>query len=470
MSDVKVLKNYINGEWVESNSTDFEEVFNPATEEVITTIIEATKEEVDQAVASAKSAFTEWNTTPPAKRADYVRQILEGIKEKKQELADLMVKELGTSQTFAEETQVTLSITEMEATLEEFDGFEFEETVDNATLIKEGFGVVACITPWNYPLNQIQRKITPALLAGNTVVVKPAELTPLTALLLTEIIDKTDLPKGVFNLVLGSGKKAGNYLTSHPDVDVLSFTGSTEVGKIMYEKAGQTVKKLVLELGGKSPMVYLKGGDLELAVKKSATTLLNNQGQTCSALSRLIVPKDELEKTKELLKEFYEDIKVGDPADEDTVVGPISSKDQYETVLNYIQKGKEEGAEVLLGGNKIEGKGYYVEPTVFVHVTNDMTIAQEEIFGPVLVVITYDSVEEAVEIANDVIYGLSGAVVGPEEEAIKVARQIRTGNVLINDGEETAKAPFGGYKQSGLGRENGLYGVEDYLEVKALFI
>ncbi|GAA0359428.1 aldehyde dehydrogenase family protein [Alkalibacterium iburiense] len=463
-------KLYYDGQWQKSKSDKTIEVINPATEEVITTIIEATEEDVNRAVASAKAAFNEWNTTSPSKRTEYVRNILEGIKNKKQELADMMVKELGTSQTFAEETQVTLSTSEMEATLEEFESFEFEEKVDNATIIKEGFGVVACITPWNYPLNQIQRKITPALLAGNTVVVKPAELTPLTALLLTEIIDEAGLPKGVFNLILGSGEEAGDFLTSHPDVDVISFTGSTKVGKSLYEKAGKTVKQLVLELGGKSPMVYLKGGDLELAVKKAATTLLNNQGQSCSALSRLIVPKDELENTKEILKELYKDVKVGDPADDDTVVGPISSKDQYDTVLNYIQKGKDEGAEVLLGGNKIEGQGYYVEPTVFVNVTNDMTIAQEEIFGPVLVVITYDSVEEAVDIANDVIYGLSGGVVGPKEEAIKVARQIRSGNVFINDGEKTAKAPFGGYKQSGLGRENGIYGVEDYLEIKALFI
>lgn len=463
-------KHYYDGQWQTSDSQKTIDVINPATEEVITHIIEATEGDVNKAVASAKEAFVEWNTTPPSERADYIRKILDGINDKKQELADMMVKELGTSQTFAEETQVTLSTSEMEATLEEFESFAFEEKVDNATLIKEGFGVVACITPWNYPLNQIQRKITPALLAGNTVVVKPAEITPLTALLLTEIIDEARLPKGVFNLILGSGDETGNILTSHPDVAIISFTGSTKVGRSLYEKASKTVKQLVLELGGKSPMVYLKGGDLELAVKKSAMTLLNNQGQSCSALSRLLVPKDELDKTITLLKDLYQDIKVGDPTDKDTVVGPISSKEQYETVLDYIEKGKEEGAEVLLGGNKIEGKGYYIEPTVFIHVTNDMTIAQEEIFGPVLTVITYDSVDEAVEIANDMIYGLSGAVVGPHEEAIQVARRIRTGNVFINDGEKTAKAPFGGYKQSGLGRENGIYGLEDYLEIKALFI
>lgn len=460
---------YYNGKWQDAQSDDYAEVINPTTEEVIGKVVNANEEDVNRAVSAAKAAFDDWNTTDPSKRAEYVQKILDGIKEREEELIETMIEELGTSRQFAKNTQVGLAEKEMGATLEEIDSFSFEEEVDNATVIKEGYGVVACITPWNYPLNQIQRKITPALLAGNTVVVKPANLTPLTALLLADIVDKAGLPDGVFNLITGEGSSAGDYLTSHEDVSVISFTGSTKVGKSLYEKAKTTVKQIVLELGGKSPMVYLKGGDLEMAVKNSANTLLHNQGQTCSALSRLLVPKDELERTKEVIKDYYKDIKVGDPNDEDTMVGPIASEDQMETVLNYIEKGKEEGAEVLVGGNKLDRKGYYVEPTVFVNVTNDMTIAQEEIFGPVLVVITYDSVEEAIELANDSIYGLSGGVVGPEDEAIKVARKLRTGNITINDGASTPKAPFGGYKQSGLGRENGLYGVEDYLELKAIF-
>ncbi|SJN16786.1 Aldehyde dehydrogenase [Marinilactibacillus psychrotolerans 42ea] len=424
---------------------------------------------MDLAVTSAKTAFSEWNQTNPETRADYMEKFLNGIKDRKQDLMDIMIKELGTSSIFADQTQVGLAVKEMSATIEEIRKYNFEETVDNATIIKEGFGVVACITPWNYPLNQIQRKITPALLAGNTVVVKPANMTPLTALLLAEIADEAGLPKGVLNIVTGPGSETGDYLTSHPDVSVISFTGSTKVGSSLYEKAKTTIKKLVLELGGKSPMVYLKGGDLELAVKNAANTVLHNQGQTCSALTRLFVPKDELERTKEVLKNYYKDIKVGDPAEEDTIVGPLVSKDQMETVLGYIEKGKEEGADVLIGGNKMDRKGYYVEPTVFVNVKNNMTIAQEEIFGPVLVVITYDNVDEAIELANDSIYGLSGGVVGPEEEAVKVARQIRTGNITINGAARSPKAPFGGYKQSGFGRENGLYGVEDYFEIKAIF-
>ncbi|GEL65891.1 aldehyde dehydrogenase family protein [Marinilactibacillus psychrotolerans] len=460
---------YYNGEWQKAQSTDYTDVINPTTEETIGKVVNANQQDVDLAVTSAKTAFSEWNQTNPETRADYMEKFLNGIKDRKQDLMDIMIKELGTSSIFADQTQVGLAVKEMSATIEEIRKYNFEETVDNATIIKEGFGVVACITPWNYPLNQIQRKITPALLAGNTVVVKPANMTPLTALLLAEIADEAGLPKGVFNIVTGPGSETGDYLTSHPDVSVISFTGSTKVGSSLYEKAKTTIKKLVLELGGKSPMVYLKGGDLELAVKNAANTVLHNQGQTCSALTRLFVPKDELERTKEVLKNYYKDIKVGDPAEEDTIVGPLVSKDQMETVLGYIEKGKEEGAEVLIGGNKMDRKGYYVEPTVFVNVKNDMTIAQEEIFGPVLVVITYDNVDEAIELANDSIYGLSGGVVGPEEEAVKVARQIRTGNITINDAARSPKAPFGGYKQSGFGRENGLYGVEDYFEIKAIF-
>ncbi|SFK71431.1 aldehyde dehydrogenase (NAD+) [Marinilactibacillus piezotolerans] len=460
---------YYNGEWQKAQSTDYTEVINPTTEETMGKVVNANQKDVNSAVASAKTAFTEWNQTNPETRANYMEKFLNGIKDRKQDLMDIMIKELGTSATFADQTQVGLAVKEMSASIEEIRKYDFEETIDNATIIKEGFGVVACITPWNYPLNQIQRKITPALLAGNTVVVKPANMTPFTALLLAEIADEAGLPKGVFNIVTGPGSETGDYLTSHPDVSVISFTGSTKVGSSLYEKAKTNIKKLVLELGGKSPMVYLKGGDLELAVKNAANTVLHNQGQTCSALTRLFVPKDELERTKEVLKDYYKDIKVGDPAEEDTVVGPLVSKDQMETVLGYIEKGKEEGADVLIGGNKMDRKGYYVEPTVFVNVKNDMTIAQEEIFGPVLVVITYDDIEEAIELANDSIYGLSGGVVGPEEEAVKVARQIRTGNITINDAARSPKAPFGGYKQSGFGRENGLYGVEDYFEIKAIF-
>ncbi len=462
-------KIFINDKWQEANSNDYKEVTNTATEEVIAKVKSSTEDDVDQAVQSAKNAFNEWNELKPEERAEYVQKILDGIKERQEEIAETITKELGSAKKFSKNTQAQISVREMEATLKDFKNYTFEEELNNTTVLKEGAGVVACITPWNYPLNQIQRKVTPALLAGSTVVVKPASETPLTAFIYAEIVEKAGLPAGVFNLVTGKGSIIGDYLAGHEDVAVISFTGSTEVGKGLYEKASTNVKKIVLELGGKSVMLYLEGGDLEAAIKQSAGTVIDNQGQTCSALSRLLVPKEKLEETEAFIKEYYKDIKVGNPADDDVRVGPMVSEDQYNTVLDYIKKGKEEGAEVLVGGKAIEGKGFFIEPTVFTNVTNDMTIAREEIFGPVLTVLTYDTVEEAIEIANDSPYGLSGAVVGPQEEAVAVARKLRTGNVTVNQGDRNPSAPFGGYKESGFGRENGTYAIEDYVELKAIF-
>ena len=461
---------YINGEWTESTGTEMVDVINPATEEVIETVVVGTEEDVDKAVAAAKAAFSSWNETPIEERIEYMEKVYDEIEKHQQEIADTIVAELGASQTFAEENHAPQPLSEMRATLDAVKEYEFEYFEESAKIIKEGYGVVACVTPWNYPINQIQRKITPAILAGNTVIVKPASNTPLTALLYARLIDDAGLPKGVFNLVLGDGSSTGDYLVKHDDVDVISFTGSTDVGEMMYESAADGIKQIVLELGGKSPLVYLSGGDLKAAVKQSMDTVLNNSGQSCSALTRLLVPKDELESVKEEVLAYYEEAAiVGDPTDKHTVVGPVVSEEQKETVLDYIQKGKDEGAEVLVGGNTLERTGYYVEPTVFI-ADNDLTISQEEIFGPVLTIVPYDTVEEAVKLANDVDYGLSGAVVGPQAEAEKVARQLRTGNVFVNQGDRIAKAPFGGYKQSGRGRENGIYGVEDYLEIKALFL
>lgn len=467
--DTKKL--YINGEWVDSTGTETTDVINPATEEVIATVAIGTNEDVDKAVAAAKAAFPTWNMRPVEERIEYMEKFYDKLEENKERIMETIIKELGSSRQWTEKGQFGLPFSEVRAAIDEVKKHEFEYMIDTAQIIEEGYGVVAAITPWNYPLLQIERKIVPAFLAGNTAVLKPASETPLTAQIVADLLDEIDLPKGVFNLVTGKGSTTGDYLAGHEDVDVISFTGSTAVGSTMYEKAADGIKQVVLELGGKSPLIFLEGGDLEAAAKQAFGTVLNNTGQTCTALTRLIVPTDRLEETKELLKEYNDkSVVVGDPEDEDTVVGPLVSESQRETVLEYIEKGKEEGAEILFGGNKMDGKGFYVEPTVFVNVTNDMTIAQEEIFGPVLTVLTYDSVEEAIEIGNDSIYGLSGAVVGPEDEAKKVARQLRTGNILVNGAGRIPNAPFGGYKQSGRGRENGIYGVEDYLEIKAIFL
>lgn len=461
---------YIQGEWISSTGTESSKVINPATEEVIGEVALGTKEDVDKAVQAAKTAFPKWSSLPVEERIEYMEKIYNGIEKNQQRIADQIIEELGSSRTFVEEVHAPQPLKEIRSAIEEIKNFNFVEEKKNASIYYEGYGVVACITPWNFPINQIQRKITPALLAGNTVVVQPPTNTPLTALIYAEIIDEAGLPDGVFNLVTGKGGETGDYLAGHKDVDSVSFTGSTAVGEKMFEKAGKGIKHLVLELGGKSPLLYLKGGDLKLAVKRSMDTVLNNQGQTCSALTRLLVPEEELENTKKEALEYYkEKVVIGDPTDPNTVVGPLVSEKQQERVLDYIQSGVEEGAEILIGGNKIDGKGFYVEPTIFVNVKNDMKIAQEEIFGPVLCIITYSSLEEAIDIANDVSYGLSGAVVGPEEDAKKAALKINTGNIFINDAEGNPYAPFGGYKQSGFGRENGIYGIMDYLQTKAIF-
>ena len=467
---MKQHQNYINGQWQETLSKQFSQVINPATEVVIAAVAKSNHEDVDQAVAAAQTAFPAWNRTSIEERVAYLEKIIAGIEAKQELLVATIVAELGCSQTFAETVQVPLALSEMRATLKDISTYDFEVQLDDATVIKEGAGVVACITPWNYPLNQIQRKMTPALLAGNTVVVKPASDTPLTALLLAKIVDEAGLPAGVFNLVTGSGSQAGDYLAGHPDVAIISFTGSTEVGRGLYTKASTSIKKMVLELGGKSALVYLPGGDLELAVKKSVDTILNNQGQTCAALSRLLVPVEEYQSVIETLKAYYEaTVVIGDPRNPKTMVGPMVSKNQRQTVLDYLEIAREEGAEVLIGGQEIAGTGYYMQATILVNVNNNMRIAREEIFGPVLVVITYDNIAEAIEIANDSPFGLSGAVVGPEKEARQVANEMRTGNIYINNGARNPRAPFGGYKQSGIGRENGLYGVDDYVELKTIF-
>lgn len=468
---MKTKQLYINNEWIDSTGDEIADVLNPATEEVIAKVPVGTTDDVDKAVAAAKAAFPAWNATPIEDRIDLMEKFYTAIEARKDEIADTIVAELGASKKFAGTGQVGLPLSEIRATIDAVKDYDFEYTLKNTQIIEEGYGVVACITPWNYPLLQIERKVVPALLAGNTAILKPASNTPLTAVIYAEIMDEIGFPKGVFNLVTGSGSTTGDYLAGHEDVDVISFTGSTAVGSTMYEKAADGIKQVVLELGGKSPLIYLKGGDLKAAVKQAMNTVLNNQGQTCTALTRLLVPKDDLEDTKQHILDFYEtEVTVGDPTSEDTKVGPLVSADQRDTVLEYIEAGKEEGAEILVGGNKIDGPGYYVEPTVFVNATNDMKISQEEIFGPVLTVLTYDTVEDAVEIGNDIVYGLSGAVVGPEDEAVKVARQLRTGNVLVNGAGRVPEAPFGGYKQSGRGRENGIYGVKDYLEIKAIFV
>ncbi|AMB99261.1 betaine-aldehyde dehydrogenase [Aerococcus urinaehominis] len=460
---------FIDNQWQDASSGEMIDVINPANEEVIGRVPKAGQADVDRAVAAAKKAFLPWSQLHVDQRISFLEKVEEGLAARQDEIAATIVAELGASKTFSCQRQAPMAIKESQATLDQARQYPFQEDLDNAVIRREGVGVVAAITPWNYPLNQIQRKLTPALVAGNTIVVKPASETPLTAMIYAEIIEEAGLPAGVFNLVTGSGSETGDYLAGHPDVDLISFTGSTEVGQGLYHKAASTVKQLVLELGGKSALIYLPGGDLQAAVKQAVDSCVNNSGQTCSALTRLLIPADEYDRTKQVVKDYIDTIQQGDPSDADTVIGPMVSKGQMETVLEYIDQGQAEGAELLTGGYRLERPGYFVAPTVFVEADNRMSIAQEEIFGPVLTILTYQDTEDAIKQANDSIYGLSGAVVGPEGPALEVAQAMRTGNVIINGASMPDHAPFGGYKQSGVGREKGRFGIDDYVEIKAVF-
>lgn len=463
---------YINGQWIQGKAHEQIDVYNSYTGEVIKQIPQATNDEVDKAVEVANEAFKEWRNTTKEERAKYVKQIRDGIERNKETLANIITQELGATKRTSLSGQVEKSCEEMDCLLEAFKDYSFEETLENALVVKEPYGVVSMITPWNYPLNQIQRKLTPALLAGNTVVVHPSSKTPLAAIELARIIDEeTDLPKGVFNLVLGRGGTSGDYLAKHPKTQVVSFTGSTKVGSNMYESAKNQIKQLVLELGGKSAMLLLEDGDIDLAVETTLNMLLGNVGQTCTVLSRLFVPESLKETVYQKIIDFYEnEVVLGDPADEKTTLGPLIDQNQKERVEKYIETGLKEGARRLVGQAEVDLDGPFVDLTVFVDVTNDMKIAQEEIFGPVLSVITYDDLQTAIDEVNDSDYGLSGAVVGPKEQATKVARQLETGLVSVNDGRRNSSAPMGGHKLSGLGQEVGIYSLEDYLQTKSIFL
>jgi acyl-CoA reductase-like NAD-dependent aldehyde dehydrogenase len=465
-------KFYINGEWVEPNGKNFLEVTNSTTEEVMAHIPEGTAEDINAAVAAAKSAFETWSQTSKEERAKYIQAIADKLKERTNEIGEIIAKEVGMPLPLATAVQAGMPAANMGYYAKLLSDYEFEEKIGNSLVVREPIGVVGCITPWNYPLHQVVAKVAPAIAAGCTVVLKPSEVAPITAFILAEIIHETGLPKGVFNLVTGLGQVVGEALVSNSDVDMISFTGSTAAGKRICEVAAQNVKKVALELGGKSANVILDDADFSKAISNGVGNSFFNSGQTCSALTRMLVPKSRLDEAIEIAKATAEKFVVGDSLDSNTKLGPLVSKTQQERVRSYINKGIEEGATLVTGGTEQpEGtdKGYFVKPTVFANVTNDMTIAREEIFGPVLSIIAYEDENDAVRIANDTIYGLSGGVwSGDEERALRVARRLRTGQVEINGGKFNLFAPFGGYKQSGNGREMGKFGFEEYLEVKSM--
>jgi acyl-CoA reductase-like NAD-dependent aldehyde dehydrogenase len=465
-------KIYINGEWVEPVGKNLIEVINSTTEEVMGRIPECTTEDVNRAVSAARAAFNTWSVTPVAERAAIIGRIAEGLKNRINEIAGIIANEVGMPLPLATAVQSGMPAMVMGSYAKLLADYQFEEQVGNSLIVKEPVGVVGCITPWNYPLHQVVAKVAPAIAAGCTVVLKPSEVAPLTAFVLAEIMHDAGLPAGVFNLVTGDGPVVGEAIAAHPDVDMVSFTGSTRAGKRVSEVAAQTVKRVALELGGKSASVVLDDADLQKAVSSSVGNCYFNSGQTCSAHTRLLVPKSRYDEAVEIAKATAEKFNVGDPRTGEAKLGPLVSKAQQERVRNYINKGVEEGATLVTGGaDQPEGleKGFFVKPTVFANVNNEMTIAQEEIFGPVLSIIAYEDEDDAVRIANDTIYGLAGGVwSGDAERAKQVARRIRAGQIDINGGKFNPLAPFGGFKQSGHGREMGKFGFEEYLEIKSL--
>ncbi len=466
-------KFFINGQWAMPSSKDTIDVHAAGTGEVMGKVPAGTEKDINAAVAAARAAFDGWSATPAAKRAEFLQKISDGLKARAAELASTIAQEVGMPIKLAGRIQAGLPIANFANYAKIVSAYEFEKKIGNSLVVQEPVGVVGAITPWNYPLHQIALKVAPALAAGCTVVLKPSEIAPFNAFILAEVVESVGLPKGVFNLVTGFGPAAGEALVKHADVDMISFTGSTRAGKRISEVAAQTVKRVALELGGKSASVILEDADLAAAVKGTVSGCYLNSGQTCTALTRMLVPASKYEDAAKLAVEAAKGFTLGDPLSEATRLGPLSSQMQLERVRDYIKKGIAEGAELLTGGaDKPEGVapgGYFVKPTVFGKVKNSMAIAQEEIFGPVLSIIPYKDEEEAVKIANDSPYGLAGAVwSGDEAHAQKVARRIRAGQIDVNGGAFNMNAPFGGFKQSGHGREAGVYGLEEFLEYKSL--
>jgi acyl-CoA reductase-like NAD-dependent aldehyde dehydrogenase len=462
---------YIGGEWVEPAGEGTIEVLNPSTEEVVGRVPEGTPEDAARAVAAAREAFEGWAATAPHERAELLAAIGARLAERADEVAALIATEMGMPIKLSRIIQVGLPTTTLSSMPQLVEDVRWEEKLGNSLIVLEPAGVVGGITPWNYPLHQIVNKVAPALAAGCTIVVKPSEVVPLNAFVLADLAEEVGLPAGVLNLVSGTGPVVGEAIVTDPGVDMVSFTGSTRAGRRVSELAAQSVKPVALELGGKSPNVILDDADMERAVADGVGKCFLNSGQTCSALTRMLVPRERMEEAERIAAAVAAKFAVGDPFEEGVRLGPLVSAAQRERVLGYIEKGQEEGAKLVTGGEAPEGRerGYFVSPTIFSEVEPEMTIAQEEIFGPVLAIMPYDGEEDAVRIANDTIYGLAGGVWSADEQrARRVAARIRTGQVEINGGAFNPLAPFGGYKQSGHGREAGRHGIEEFLVAKSL--
>jgi len=465
------LSFYINGKWVRPENRTTLPVINPATEKSFTEISLGTADDVDTAARAARAAFPAWSQTSREERLAILDKILAGIKDRAEDLAQAISQEMGAPISFARTAQVGTGIAHFATARHILSTYAFEETRGTTQIIKEPVGVCGMITPWNWPLNQLTCKVAPALATGCTMVLKPSEIAPVSAMILAEIIHEAGVPAGVFNLVNGDGPSVGAAISAHPEIDMVSFTGSTRAGREVAKAAADTIKRVCQELGGKSANIILDSADLAAAVKGGVMGCFGNCGQSCNAPTRMLVPQSRMAEAIEIARATAAKAMPGNPADESARLGPVVSQMQYDKIQSLIQAGIDEGATLVAGGTgKPEGLeiGYFVRPTVFGNVTNQMTIAREEIFGPVLSIIGYKDDNDALRIANDTVYGLSGYVSGAPDHARAIARQIRSGMIHINGAGPDFSAPFGGYKQSGNGREWGAEGFHDFLEIKAI--
>ncbi len=462
---------YIGGQWVDPSTSETLEVINPATEQPITSIAMGGEQDVDAAVQAARTAFETFSLTSREERLELLDRIIAVYARRLDELADIISQEMGAPLSLAKAAQAPAGLAHLGTARAVLADFEFERPMGRTLIVREPVGVCGMITPWNWPLNQITCKVAPALATGCTMVLKPSEVAPLNAILFAEILDEAGVPAGVFNLVNGSGIAVGAALAAHPGIDMMSFTGSTRAGIEVARAAAPTVKRVAQELGGKSANIVLDDADLEAVISRDLAGMCTNSGQSCNAATRMLVPVARMDEAAAIAAEAARNVVVGDPSEKGNRIGPVVSATQFSRIQQLIEKGIGEGAKLEVGGpGRPDGleTGYYVRPTVFSHVTNDMTIAREEIFGPVMVIIGYEDDDDAVRIANDTLYGLSGYISGDSDRARAMARRIRSGNVHLNGAGPDFNAPFGGYRQSGNGREWGALGFEEYLETKAI--
>ncbi|WNC68853.1 aldehyde dehydrogenase family protein [Thalassotalea nanhaiensis] len=465
-------KFYINGAWVTPEHGEMMDIINPANEQIIGQLKLGTAKDVDLATQAAKDAFPAWSSTSKEERLGYLDRIIALYKERMEEMAQAISLEMGAPMSMARGSQAPIGLTHFQTTRKALEDFIFEENQGITHVVKEAIGVCGFITPWNWPMNQIACKVAPAIACGCTMVLKPSELAPLSAQLFAQIVHDAGLPPGVFNMVQGDGPNVGSALSSHQDIELVSLTGSTRAGVAVSKNAADTIKRVTLELGGKSANIIMEDADIEQVVAAGVKDCFSNTGQSCNAPTRMLVPAKYHDKAVAAAKAVAQQTMVGDPNNSDTNLGPLSNKNQFTKVNNMIQQAVEQGTELVTGGSgRPEGldHGYYVKPTIFANVTNDMMLAREEVFGPVLAIMPYDNEEQAIEIANDTLYGLAGYIQGKDmNQARHIARSIRAGTIYINDPEFDPYAPFGGYKQSGNGREWGHFAFDDFLEIKGI--